>query len=115
MPALAAAGMVGLSAVTATGAGPGFDVNVCQTFGLQVDLTGGPSVAKVYLQGTNDLPNIPDANATWFTLLTWDVTTPQSSGDILFIANKPVQRIRSNCNALSGGTAPTLTAKMSAV
>jgi hypothetical protein len=98
-----------LDAVTATGAS-----TVIQTrgskmaFGLQVVL-GGTVVATgvvVKLEGSLDGIN-------FFTLATWDKSTPQSSGDIVFAYLKPVHHVRLNLSTLSGGTAPTVTAWLS--
>jgi hypothetical protein len=111
---LAAAGMLGLSAVTLPTVGAGIDVQGTQNYGLQVEMTGAPGTGIVLLQGTLDPPTIPDASATWFTLLTWDITAI-ATGAMLWATYSPVRRIRSNLTVLTGGTAPTVTAKMSAV
>ncbi len=110
----AAAGFLGLKAVTGNGAGVGFDVQGCEDFGLQVVYTGGSPTVSVTLEGTIDPPTITDANAKWFTLITWS-SGSQSSGDILFATGKPVRRVRANLGTFSGGTNPTLTAKLAAV
>ncbi|MFI5113496.1 MAG: hypothetical protein ACHP7J_00025 [Terriglobales bacterium] len=112
---LAASGMVSLNAAMATGVGTSYKVTGCCKFGLQVVLgSGAPATAVVLLEGTNDT-NADDTKNHWVTLATWDVTTPQTSGDILFAVDKPCAKIRANCTTLSLGANKTVTATLSAV
>lgn len=110
---LAAAGFVSINAAVATGAGLSFAVSGCAKFSIQVVLTGSPGTAIVKLEGTLDT-SLTDANNHWFTLATWDVTTPQTSGDILFVTDKPISRIRANCTTLTTGTGKSATAVLAA-
>ena len=110
---LASAGMKSLNAAAATGAGTSYKVTGCCKFGIQVVLANSPATAVVTLEGTNDT-NDDDTLCTWFVLHTWDVTTPQTSGDILFVVDKPCAKIRANCTTLTTGGGKTATATLSA-
>lgn len=95
-----------LNAVTATGAGGELDLKVVRgKFGLQVTHTGAPTACVVALQGTIDGTN-------WFTLGSWSTLT---SGDIVFITDKPVLKVRANLTTLTGGASPTVSAWVAAV
>ena len=111
--ALAAAGFTSLSAVLVTGVGASFPTSGCCKFGIQVVLAGSPATAVATLEGTLDTDN-DDTKNHWVTLVTWDVGS-QTSGDILFVVDKPVAKIRANCTTLTTGTGKTVTAKLSAV
>lgn len=109
MPVRSFAGAKSIDASLVTVVGSIWECDGCTKFGLQVIL-GGTVVATgcvVTLQGTLDGTN-------YFTLATWDVTAPLASGAIVFAVDKPVRKIRANCTTLSGGTAPTVTAYLSA-
>ncbi|MFI5113497.1 MAG: hypothetical protein ACHP7J_00030 [Terriglobales bacterium] len=105
-----AAGFTSLNAVTATGAGTAFEVVGCAKFSIQVVLGGTVNATTVSctLQGSNDGVN-------YFVLATWSLSGGQASGDVVTAIDKPVRYIRANLGSFSGGTAPTLTAKLSAV
>ena len=108
MPVLNFAGAKSIDAALATGAGTAFSCEGCKSYGIQVVL-GGTVVATgcvVVVQGTLDGTN-------YFTIGTWTLAS-QSDKDIVFIIDKPCQKIRANCTTLSGGTAPTVTAYLSA-
>jgi hypothetical protein len=84
---------------------------VRSNFGLQVVLgSGAPATAVVKLEGSNDYNAANPSAAHWYTLLTWDVTTPQTSGDILFVTGKPVMAVRANCTTLTTGANKTVSA-----
>ncbi len=111
--ALAAAGFKSLSAVLAIGAGASFPTSGCCKFGIQVVLAGSPATAIVALELTLDT-DADDTKNHWFTVATWDVAT-QTSGDILFVVDKPAAKMRANCTTLTTGAGKTVTAKLSAV
>ncbi|HXE63214.1 MAG TPA: hypothetical protein VN519_06710 [Bryobacteraceae bacterium] len=94
----------------ATGAGLAASVSTtCVSFGLQVELGPvgtPPTTAVVTLEGSCD------GGTKWFTLGTWTLT-PQASGDIVFVVDKPVSQVRANCTSLSGGTNGTVDAWIS--
>jgi hypothetical protein len=96
-----------LSAVAAATEGTAIgDGTVYRTFGLQVTATGSPTGLVCRLEGSIDGTN-------YFTLATWDITAPLTSGAIVFAVDKPVTKVRANLTTLSGGTAPTVTAYIS--
>lgn len=110
------AGMVALNGATSTGFQPGasFDVQGCDTFSMQVTFTGGEPTVVVELQATLDPPTISDADATWYTIATFSTSDSDTSGEIITVTGTPVRRIACNLQTLSGGTSPTVTAKLAA-
>lgn len=74
---------------------------------MQVSWTSNPSVVKVILQGTIDRLN-------WFTLATMDTGASGASGDIVGGSTLAVIGARANVVTLTGGTAPAVTAVISA-
>lgn len=97
-----------LNAATATGAGSTVRTNGFRTYSIQVISTGSPDAVKVNVEGSND-------GATWFVIGAWDSSTPQTSGDIVVIKDSPCLYIRPNLATLTNGTAPTVTAYITAV
>lgn len=81
---------------------------------MQVVTTGSPTGCIVGLQGSLDGTN-------WITLTTWDVTVQTTNGDIVTAsafagtgirAYPVVNFVRANLTTLSGGTAPTVSARI---
>lgn len=64
-------------------------------------MTGAPTTVSVTLQGSLDGVN-------WFVLATSSSTT----GDYQSVADKPVFFVRANLATLTGGTSPTVTARI---
>jgi hypothetical protein len=111
---LAGAGLVSLNGATAEGPGKSFDVQGCADFGMQVVLAGEPT-ARVTLEASLDDPyTVPDANASWYTLATFSTADSNTSGEIITAKGTPVRRVRCNLATLTGGSSPTVTAKVSA-
>ena len=67
-------------------------------------VTGAPTGVSVTLQGSLDGTN-------WFILATSTSTT----GDYQSVADKPCHFVRANLGTLTGGTAPTVTARIAGV
>lgn len=94
-----------LNAVTVTGAGGGTALPTpCGRFGMQTKVTGAPTTVSLTLEGSLDGVN-------WTVLATSTSTT----GDYQAAVDKPVAFIRGNLGTLTGGTAPTVTARVVAL
>lgn len=90
-----------LNAVTTTGAGTVVDLGVVRsTHTLQTTVTGTPATVTVNLEGSLA------AAGPWATL----VASTSTSGDVQTVSGKAVRYVRANLAALTGGTAPTVTA-----
>lgn len=99
-----------LTAVTSTGAGSVQDFSVPMSkFTVQTTFTGSPTAVTVVLEGSLD-------NTFWYPL----VGVAASAGELTaggyaqFSADKPVRYLRANLTVLTGGTTPTVTAKIGA-
>ncbi len=89
------------TALTATGTTAGFAVPSNSFHTLQAVVTGSPSVCTINLDGSLDGTN-------WF-----DISGNQTcTSSVMFhVVNRSVTNVRANLTALSGGTAPTVTAR----
>jgi hypothetical protein len=97
-----------LNGVTANTTGDWKPVLGCRSFSMQVVLTGTPTGGTVVLEGSNDGTNaIPTVLAT-FTIGT------DANFEAKYCVDKPVAFIRAKLASLSGGTAPTVSAKVAA-
>lgn len=72
---------------------------------MQVVLTGSPTACIVDLEGSLNGTN-------WFRLARWSIAGGQASGDLVFSSATPASQTRANLTTLTGGTAPTVTAKV---
>lgn len=94
-----------LAAVTANGSSTAIDlVTPYRTHTLQTVVTGAPTSLSVTLEGSLNGTN-------WVVLATSTSTT----GDAQFAVDKPVRYVRATLSALTGGTAPTVTALIASV
>jgi len=92
------------NAVTVTGACTSAQVsNIASRITYSVVVTGAPTAVTLVVEGSID-------NTSWFTLDTSTTTT----SEMRHIANKGVHYLRGNLTTLTGGTAPTVTVKLSA-
>lgn len=78
--------------------------HVCKTFTFQTVVTGTPTSFTLTYQGSLDGVN-------WFTL----GTSTATAGDAQHIVDKPAMFVRATLSALTGGTAPSVTAMVGAV
>lgn len=102
-------GFLSIDAALTTGAGSAVSVAGSTKFGLQVVTAGTITTMIVVLQGTIDGTN-------WFTIGTWDKAAPLTSGDIVFVTDKPVSQVRANCTTFTTQAAGrTVSAYISAV
>ena len=89
-----------LAAATATGPGVVTDLGVVRTaHALDTTITGSPSAVTVNLEGSLD-------GTAWVVL----ATSTATAGDVQTVSGKGVRYVRANLVALTGGTAPTVTA-----
>ena len=98
-----------LNAATATGAGPVITRRDLPSIHTVQATMGGTVVATAVvldLEGSLD-------NSTWFSITsyTFDAADITAEAAMFHQANKPVRFIRLNLTTLTGGTAPTITAK----
>lgn len=98
-------GVTALNAATATGPSAATDLGSMRTaLALQTVVTGTPSGVTVTLEGSLD-------GVHWAPAL---LTSTSTTGDYQGRAGSPVRYIRANLTALTGGTAPTVTAIIAA-
>ncbi len=108
-PTITADKQVNLNAVLTLTDGVAIPCAGCRTFSLQVVLAGTVTTAIVLLQGSID-------GVSWFTLATWDKATPQTSGDLVYAVDKPVQYVRASLTTFTTQAAGrTVTAIISAI
>lgn len=89
------------TALTAVGTTSGFAVPSNSFHTVQVVITGSPSGCTINLDGSLDGTN-------WFDLSGGQTCT----ASVMFhVVNRAVLNVRANLTALSGGTAPTVTAR----
>lgn len=97
-----------LNAVTTTGASSaeGNQERIIESHAVQATFTGAPTVVRLDLQGSLD-------GTTWSNLAEHTATADElTDGALLYhVVYKPVIFVRLNLVTLTGGTAPTLTAK----
>lgn len=95
--------LTSLDAATATGAGAELSCLGARSYALDVRTTGTPTSFSVSLEGTvNGTDWVAIGSAVTAAGLTWQV-------------DKPAARVRANLTALTGGTAPAVTAEILAV
>jgi len=103
---------VSLNAVTATGDGDevGFlprqgEGGFPRTYTWETIITGGPSAVSIELEGCI---GDPDTDANWLVVDTSTVV----GGERKFVVDKKVRYLRAALQTLTGGTSPTVTAKI---
>lgn len=95
-----------LDAVTSTGTSASAVFNkIVKDHTVQATITGTPTAVTVDLEGSLD-------NVTFFQLATHAFTAGEltAAGAMFHVTDKAVRFIRLNLTALTGGTAPTVTA-----
>lgn len=95
-----------LNAVLVDTTGEWKGVAGCRTFSIQVVYTGSPSGGVITLEGSNDGSNAVPTVLAIFTIGT------DANGEMKFVVDKPVAFVRAKLASLSGGTAPTVSAKI---